>query len=269
MSQEAEHRLVEGNDSVVGRRAKRQLRWLPTAIVLANLLYAGYMTAQSLAGIGHHTGSAGVIGALFLVFALVPSNVLHFGWWSRKRWVRGLAGLRKPLGISAGAWVVAHSVVGAVEYFDFSTTASVLGQLWIGDMALGVAATLIFAALIAPPPLTPRGAAWAKTGNGCNSRSGSPSRWRSCMPSSPAPASTTSNHPAHCSSACRSSSSRSNTTRSVGVADAAPGQPGRTRRSSSRGLRRRSSFIRCPGSPSAPGTSPTDKPPATRPLRNP
>lgn len=148
MSQEAEHRAVEGDGSVVRRRAERQLRWLPTAIVLANLLYAGYVTAQSLAGIGHHTGSTGVIGALFLVFALVPSNLLRFGWWSRRRWVRGLAGLRKPLGISAGVWFVVHSVVGAVEYFDFSTTASVLGQLWIGDMALGVAATLIFAALI-------------------------------------------------------------------------------------------------------------------------
>jgi hypothetical protein len=64
---------------------------------------------------------------------------MRFGWWSRLRWVRSLARLRKPLGISAGIWFVAHSVVGTVEYLDLSWGA-LPGVLRIGDMGIGVLA---------------------------------------------------------------------------------------------------------------------------------
>ena len=125
--------------------------WLPQVIVLANVAYALYLTVLSLAGIGLHTGTTGVIGGVFLLLVLFPSNLLRFGWWSRRRALRVplrfLARLRKPLGISAGVWFVAHTVVGIVEFFDFS--GSILRQFLIGDMAVGLLATLVFVALLA------------------------------------------------------------------------------------------------------------------------
>lgn len=127
--------------------ARGLLRRLPLIIVLANAAYAAFVTVQSLAGAGHNTGSTAINGALLLLLVLLPTNLLRFGWWSRRGWVRFLARLRKPLGISAGIWFVAHSVVGTVEYLDLSWNA-LPGELWIGDMAIGVLATLVFVALL-------------------------------------------------------------------------------------------------------------------------
>lgn len=122
------------------------LRWLTTFIVLVNVAYAGLITFQCLVGtIRHATADTGIYGSILLVFALVPANLLRFGWF--KKSVRFLAGLRKPLGISSGVWFVAHTVVGLVEYFDLSS--GVLRQFLIGDMLLGVVAMLVFVVLLA------------------------------------------------------------------------------------------------------------------------
>ncbi|MDP8953099.1 MAG: hypothetical protein M3N18_12855 [Actinomycetota bacterium] len=124
------------------------LRWLTALIVLANVAYAGLITVQSLAGAYRHaTMDTGIYGSILLVFALVPANLLRFGGFKRRKLVRVLAGLRKPLGISAGVWFVAHTVVGIVEHFDLSS--GVLRQFLIGDMLVGVVAMLVFVALLA------------------------------------------------------------------------------------------------------------------------
>ncbi len=120
--------------------------WINWLIVLANAVYAAIMTSQSLAGAGRATGDTAVIGAILLVFVLLPSNMLRFKW-ARRRPIQALARLRKPLGISAGIWFVAHTIAGIVEYFDLSE--SLLRQLLIGDMAIGLVATLVFIALLA------------------------------------------------------------------------------------------------------------------------
>lgn len=128
----------------------RPARSVPADYSWASVVYAVYLTVQSLAGVGLHTGTTGVVGAVFLILVLFPSNLLRFGWWSRKKALRVplrfLARLRKPLGISAGVWFVAHTIVGTVEFFDFS--GSLLRQFLIGDIAVGLVATLIFVALI-------------------------------------------------------------------------------------------------------------------------
>ncbi len=120
--------------------------WVTWLIVLANAIYAAVMTTQSLAGTGRATGNTAVIGAILLVFVLLPSNLLRIKW-ARRRPIQALARLRKPLGISAGIWFVAHTIVGIVEYFDLSE--SLLRQLLIGDIAIGLVATLVFIALLA------------------------------------------------------------------------------------------------------------------------
>lgn len=124
------------------------LRWLTTLIVLVNVAYAGLITVQSLAGAYRHaTMDTGLYGAILLLFALVPANLLRFEWFKRRKAARVLARLRKPLGISAGVWFVAHTVVGIAEHFTLSE--SVLRQFLIGDMFAGVVAMLVFVALLA------------------------------------------------------------------------------------------------------------------------
>ena len=124
------------------------LRWFKTIIVLANVAYAGLITFRCLAGtIRHATADTGIYGSILLVFALVPANLLRFGWFKKRKLVRFLAGLRKPLGISAGVWFVAHTVVGVAEYFNLS--ASLVRQFLIGDMLVGVVAMLVFVVLLA------------------------------------------------------------------------------------------------------------------------
>lgn len=133
---------------VRGVRGWSSLRWLPLIIVLANAVYAVIVMLQSLAGSTRGaTGDTALYGAVLLVLVLLPSNLLRFRWFSRRKLVRFFAKLRKPLGISAGIWFVVHTIVGLVEYFDIS--GSLLRQLLIGDMAIGLIALLVFAALLA------------------------------------------------------------------------------------------------------------------------
>jgi len=111
-----------------------------------NIVLAGLVTPLALAGVLRVTGITAYIGAVLLVLVLLPSNLLRFGWFSRRRLVRVLARLRKPLGVGAGAWFVAHSIV-ALRFFDLSEP--LLGQILSGAMATGVVATLVFVALLA------------------------------------------------------------------------------------------------------------------------
>jgi DMSO/TMAO reductase YedYZ heme-binding membrane subunit len=127
------------------------LHWLPALIVAANTAYAGLFTYQGLLGTSHHaTAATGLYGSILLVLCLVPANLLRIRQLSRVRplWtpIRFLTGLRKPLGISAGVWFAAHTIVGLTEYFDLSS--GVLRQFLIGDMLVGVVAMVVFAALL-------------------------------------------------------------------------------------------------------------------------
>lgn len=127
------------------------LLWLPALILVTNTAYAGLFTYQGLVGASHHaTAVTGLYGSILLVLALVPANLLRIRQLGgvRALWVpiRFLAGLRKPLGISAGVWFAAHTIVGLKEYFDLSS--GVLRQFLIGDMLVGVVAMVVFAALL-------------------------------------------------------------------------------------------------------------------------
>ena len=116
-------------------------------IVCTNVALALVMTVLSFFGAySNFTSTTASIGTVLLFLVLIPSNLLRFDWWGPKSWVRWLARLRKPLGISTGIWFVAHSVVALVEYFDLR--ASLVRQFLIGDVALGVVALLVFAALL-------------------------------------------------------------------------------------------------------------------------
>ncbi len=127
------------------------LHWLPALILVTNTAYAGLFTYQGLVGTSHHaTAATGLYGSILLVLALVPANLLRIRQLSgvRPLWapIRFLAGLRKPLGISAGVWFAAHTIVGLTEYFDLSS--GILRQFLIGDMLVGVVAMVVFAALL-------------------------------------------------------------------------------------------------------------------------
>lgn len=121
-------------------RVSHVIVWTNAALALVVIAPSFFDAASRV------TGLTAQIGTLLLLMVLLPSNLLRFDWWGRKRWVRGLARLRKPLGISSGIWLVAHSVVALAEYFDLNE--SLVRQFLIGDMALGVVATLIFVALL-------------------------------------------------------------------------------------------------------------------------
>lgn len=140
-------RAVE-KPSPVEPPVRRSRGWVSPLIVWANVVLALVVIAPSFfSGFGNATGTTAQFGAVLLVLVLLPSNLLRFGWLSKRPWLRGLARLRKPLGISSGVWFVAHSLVALVEYFELD--GSLLRQLFIGDMALGVVATGIFVALLA------------------------------------------------------------------------------------------------------------------------
>ncbi len=93
------------------------------------------------------TDISAYLGALFLLGALVPSNLLRFERFARGQRMRTLARLRKPLGVSAGVWFVAHSVVSVWEFFDLSLP--LLPQFTRTGIILGLLATLVFVAMLA------------------------------------------------------------------------------------------------------------------------
>ena len=116
-------------------------------IILANVAAAGLLSGLSFAGLLGVTSPSAYLGALFLVGALVPSNLLRFERFAGGRRVRLLARLRKPFGVSAGVWFVVHTVASVRERFDLSLP---LGpQFGRTGIVIGLVATLVFVAMLA------------------------------------------------------------------------------------------------------------------------
>ncbi len=83
-----------------GARDRSLLRWLTTLIVLVNVAYAGLITTQSLAEtIRHATADTGIYGLILLAFALVPANLLRFGWFKKRKPLRFSAVFRAAPGL--------------------------------------------------------------------------------------------------------------------------------------------------------------------------
>ena len=116
-------------------------------IVMANVVLVVLLLVLSFAGVAEVTGISAYLGTFFLVGALVPSNLLRFERYASGRRMRALARLRKPLGISAGLWFVAHSVVSVFELFDLSLP--LLPQFARTGIVLGLLATAVFGAMLA------------------------------------------------------------------------------------------------------------------------
>jgi DMSO/TMAO reductase YedYZ heme-binding membrane subunit len=116
-------------------------------IVTANVVLAGLLSVLSFAGVAKVTDISAYLGTFFLTGALVPSNLLRFERYASGRRTRALARLRKPLGISAGVWFVAHSVVSVWEFFDLSLP--LLPQFTRTGIVLGILATVVFVAMLA------------------------------------------------------------------------------------------------------------------------
>jgi DMSO/TMAO reductase YedYZ heme-binding membrane subunit len=116
-------------------------------IVTANIVLVGLLLVLSFARVAEVTGISAYLGTFFLVGALVPSNLLRFERYASGRRTRALARLRKPLGISAGLWFVAHSVVSVFELFDLSLAP--LAQFARTGIVLGLLATAVFVAMLA------------------------------------------------------------------------------------------------------------------------
>src|SRR4028119_1637978 len=120
---------------------------LTRLIVTTNVVLAGLLSALSFAGVAGVPGISAYLGTFFLIGALVPSNLLRFERYASERRTRALARLRKPLGISAGVWFVAHSVVSVWELFDLSLP--LLPQFTRTGIVLGLLATAVFVAMLA------------------------------------------------------------------------------------------------------------------------
>jgi DMSO/TMAO reductase YedYZ heme-binding membrane subunit len=120
---------------------------LAQLIVTTNVVLAGLLSVLSFAGVVEVTGISAYLGTFFLIGALVPSNLLRFERYASGRRTRALARLRKPLGISAGIWFVAHSVMSVWELFDLSLP--LLPQFTRTGIVLGLLATVVFVAMLA------------------------------------------------------------------------------------------------------------------------
>ena len=120
---------------------------LAQLIVATNVVLAGLLSVLSFAGVVEVTGISAYLGTFFLIGALVPSNLLRFERYASGRRTRALAKLRKPLGVSAGVWFVAHSVVSVWELFDLSLP--LLPQFTRTGIVLGLLATVVFVAMLA------------------------------------------------------------------------------------------------------------------------
>ena len=117
------------------------------SIVFANVAAAGILSGLTFAGLAGTTSPSAYIGSVFLVVALVPTNLLRFERFAGGRRVRLLARLRKPLGVSAGTWFVVHSVASVPERFDLSSPLP--PQFGRTGIVLGLVATAVFAAMLA------------------------------------------------------------------------------------------------------------------------
>src|SRR4028118_1670782 len=115
--------------------------------VTTNVALAGLLSVLSFARVVEVTGISAYLGTFFLIGALVPSNLLRFERYASGRRTRALAKLRKPLGVSAGVWFVAHSVVSVWELFALSLP--LLPQFTRTGIVLGLLATAVFVAMLA------------------------------------------------------------------------------------------------------------------------
>ena len=116
-------------------------------IIPTNVAVAGILSGLSLAGLAEVTDVSAYLGAVFLVGAFVPANLLRFERFAGGRRVRLLARLRNPFGVSAGVWFVVHSVASVWERFDLSLP--LLPQFGRMGIILGLGATLVFVAMLA------------------------------------------------------------------------------------------------------------------------
>jgi sulfoxide reductase heme-binding subunit YedZ len=137
------------NDLAARKRSPAESRRFRPAqlIVTTNVVLVGLLSVLSLARVVEVTGISAYLGTFFLIGALVPSNLLRFERYASRRRTRALAGLRKPLGISAGVWFVAHSVVSVWELFDLSLP--LLPQFTRTGIVLGLLATVVFVVMLA------------------------------------------------------------------------------------------------------------------------
>jgi DMSO/TMAO reductase YedYZ heme-binding membrane subunit len=119
---------------------------LSRIIVPTSMMLAGLLSVLSFARVAGVTDISAYLGTIFLIGALVPSNLLRFDRFAHGRKTRALARLRRPMGISAGVWFVAHSVVSVWEFFDLSMP--LLPQFTRTGIVLGLAATMVFVAML-------------------------------------------------------------------------------------------------------------------------
>lgn len=123
---------------------------LSLLIVPVNVAAAVIVSAMSVFGAGDMVAPTATVGTILLFLTLIPSNLLRFGPFavrgSRARnFMSTLAKLRAPLGISSGVWFVAHSLI-SLELFDLAEP--LLAQFATADIAMGVVAALVFAAML-------------------------------------------------------------------------------------------------------------------------
>ena len=120
---------------------------LTRLIVTTNVVLVGLLSAISFVGVAEVTGISAYLGTFLLIGALVPPDLLRFERYASGRRTRALARLRKPLGVNAGVWFVAHSVVSVWELFDLSLP--LLPQFTRTGIVLGLIATAVFVAMLA------------------------------------------------------------------------------------------------------------------------
>ena len=119
-------------------------------IVPVSVAAAVIVAAVSAFGAGNLAVPTATVGTILLFLTLIPSNLLRFGPFavrgSRSRNMMSiLARLRAPLGISSGVWFAAHSLV-SLELLDLA--APLLKQFAVADIAMGLLAALVFAAML-------------------------------------------------------------------------------------------------------------------------
>lgn len=127
-------------------------RFKPSLLIVPiNVAAAVIVSTISVFGAGDMVAPTATVGTFLLFLTLIPSNLLHFGPFavhgSRSRnFTSTLAKLRAPLGVSSGVWFVAHSLV-SLELFDLAVP--LLTQFAAVDIAMGLVAALVFAAMLA------------------------------------------------------------------------------------------------------------------------
>jgi sulfoxide reductase heme-binding subunit YedZ len=87
-----------------------------------------------------------LIGTLFLLFTLLPNNLIRINRFSGNRKLRNLARYRKEFGISAGIWFVIHSILSVQKYF--APNIALVNQLTSQEIISGFIALVVFVLLL-------------------------------------------------------------------------------------------------------------------------